>query len=249
MSRDNGEGDSVSGRWEALTTQLTTTLGLGAPPIAITFSSAPPQGVPAFDEPMAASAADGRTGRVPAGCVFWMKAVDRTFTTVAEDHGNCSVGRVTHGFATLEEVASNADVAALLDSRWVTAEVVPQIPAVAERPGAITYGPLAETPTDPDVVLLRITAAQLMALADAVPDLQIGGKPQCHIVALAKERGAVAASTGCALSRERTGMPATEMTAAIPGTRVEEVVERLGATASADHAVATYAAQDSRRFS
>ena len=58
---------------------------------------------------------DGRTGRVPAGCVFWMKAAERTFSTVAEDHGNCSVGSVTHGFKTLDEVAGNSDVAALLD--------------------------------------------------------------------------------------------------------------------------------------
>jgi len=43
--------------------------------------------------------------------VFWMKAADRTFGTVAEDHGNCSVGSVTHGFKTLDEVAGNSDVA------------------------------------------------------------------------------------------------------------------------------------------
>ena len=57
-----------------------------------------------FDEPMPAPLPDGRTGRVPAGCVFWMKAADRTFGTVAEDHGNCSVGSLTHGFKTLDEV-------------------------------------------------------------------------------------------------------------------------------------------------
>ena len=93
---------------------------------------------------------------MPAGCVFWMKAADRTFGTVAEDHGNCSVGSLTHGFKTLEEVAGNSDVAALLESGWVTMDVVPQIPVVHEKPGAVTYGPLAETPVDPDVVFLRL---------------------------------------------------------------------------------------------
>ena len=37
---------------------------------------------------MPAPTADGRTGRVPAGCVFWIRGAERSFTTVAEDHGN-----------------------------------------------------------------------------------------------------------------------------------------------------------------
>ena len=123
---------------------------------------------------------------------------------------------MTHGFKTLEEVAGNSDVAALLDSGWVTMDVVPQIPVVHEKPGAVTYGPLAETPVDPDVVFLRLTGRQLMVLSDAIPRLRIEGKPQCHIVAVAKEEGVPAASVGCALSRVRTGMPPTEMTCAIP---------------------------------
>ena len=158
-----------------------------------------------------------------------MKAADRTFGTVAEDHGNCSVGSVTHGFKTLEEVGNNSDVAALLDSGWVTMDVVPQIPVVHEKPGAVTYGPLAETPVDPDVVFVRVTGRQMMVLSDAIPDLRIEGKPQCHIVALAKEEGVPAASVGCALSRVRTGMSPTEMTCAIPASKLAEVVESVQA--------------------
>ena len=56
-----------------------------------------------------------------------------------------------------------------------------------------------------------------MLMAESVPGLRIGGKPQCHIVALAKEQGEVAASLGCTLSRTRTGQPDDEMTCAIPG--------------------------------
>jgi hypothetical protein len=88
-------------------------------------------------------AEDGRTGRVPAGCVFWMKGAEHTFTTAPEDHGNCSVGSMTHGLATIDEVAGRTDIAALLDSGWITEEVIPSIPVVRDRPGAITYGPLA----------------------------------------------------------------------------------------------------------
>ena len=44
-----------------------------------------------------------------------------------------------------------------------------------------------------------------MTLRDTFPEMPIEGKPQCHIVAMAKEQGQVAASVGCALSRTRTG--------------------------------------------
>jgi uncharacterized protein (DUF169 family) len=234
--------------WSELARGLHDTLNLTAPPIAITFSDDAPPGVDPFDSPMPSPTDDGRTGRVPAGCVFWIHAAERTFATVAEDHGNCSVGSVTHGFKTLDEVAGNADVAALVDAGWVTMDVFPQVPAVRDRPGTVTYGPLADTSVDPDVVLLRINGKQLMVLSDALPGLRIEGKPQCHIVAVAKQDGEVAASVGCALSRVRTGMPATEMTCAIPGPRLPEVLAALSSTARADTTVARYAAQDATRF-
>ncbi len=234
--------------WSALAARASAALSPTAPPIAITFSATPPAGVPTFDEPFVEPTPDGRTGRVAAGCVFWMKSVDRTFTTVAADHGNCSVGSLTHGLISLEEAAGRGDVAALLESGWVTMDMVPGIPVVTEEPGAITYGPLAETPIDPDVVLLRLNPKSLMVLSDALPGLRIEGKPQCHIVAAAKEQGEVVASVGCQLSRVRTGMPNTDTTCAIPAARLAEVVEKVEETAKADAIVARYAGEDAARF-
>ncbi len=234
--------------WRAHAQALASTLGSDVPAIAITFSDTVPEGVPAFDAPMPPPTADGRTGRVSAGCVFWMKSTSRTFTTVPEDHGNCSVGQVTHGMKTLAEVSDKADVAALLECGWVTMDVVPLIPTVKTKPAAVTYGPLRDTTLEPDVVLLRLTGRQLMVLSDALPGLRVEGKPQCHIVAVAKEQGEVAASVGCQLSRVRTGMTNAEMTVAIPGSKVAATVEALRATAAADDAVARYAAEDARRF-
>ncbi|CAN5537653.1 DUF169 domain-containing protein [soil metagenome] len=234
--------------YERAAGDLTSILHLTEPPIGITFSDEAPPGVPAFDDPMPEPTPDGRTGRVPAGCVFWMKAIDRTFVTAPEDHGNCSVGSLTHGLVGLEEAAGRADVHALVASGWVTEDVLSEIPTVSTRPGFITYGPLSEAAAEPDVVLLRVSPKQLMMISDALPDLHGGGKPQCHIVALAKEHGQVAASVGCMLSRTRTGMSPDEMTCALPAARLQEVLQKLGAAAKADAAVAAYAAEDSRRF-
>lgn len=231
-----------------LAEDLTRSLALANPPLAITFSKEAPAGVEPFAEPMPSPTEDGRTGRVAAGCVFWMKAAGQTFSTVAEDHGNCSVGSLTHGFKTLEEAGTKADVGTLVEAGWVTPEMFPDIPVVAEKPGVVTYGPLRETPVDPDVVFLRVNAKQAMALSDAFPDMQFEGKPQCHIIPIAKEQNKVALSVGCMLSRVRTGMPNTEMTCAIPGARLEEVVQRIKTTNAIDDSVADYAGQDARRF-
>ena len=237
MSKDN---------WSVLASALSSKLKLQATPIAITFSN-DFQGVPPFEGPTPAPMPDGRTGKVPAGCVFWMKATDRTFSTVAEDHGNCSVGSLTHGLKTMDEVAGNSDVAALLDSGWVTMDVVSQIPVVKTKYGYITYGPLVES-SDPDVVVVRLNATQLMVLHDAIPGLRFEGKPQCHIVAIAKEQGEIAASVGCMLSRVRTGMSPSEVTCAIPASKLGDVIEALDSTCVADGKVATYAAEDGKRF-
>lgn len=227
---------------------LVDALGLQNPPLAITFSQEPLPGIEPFGDAMPEPTADGRTGRVPAGCVFWMKASVRSFSTVAEDHANCSVGSVTHGFRTLDEVGDKADVGTLVGAGWVAPEMFPEIPVVKERYRHVTYGPLRDAAQVPDVVFLRINAKQAMTISDAFPGLHMEGKPQCHIIAIAKEAQEPAISVGCMLSRVRTGMSNTEMTCAIPGSRLAEAVQQIKTTAAIDGTVANYASEDTRRF-
>lgn len=234
--------------WQDLAARLAAAVQLSSPPIAIRFVSEPPTGVEPFSAPMPEPNEAGRTGRVPAGCVFWMRAQDASFSTMAEDHANCSVGSLTHGWISPEQAAANDDVQAVLAAGWVDEGAFASLPVVSERPAAIVYGPLSQASTCPDVVLLRANGFGLMTISDAVPDLRIEGKPQCHIVAIAKESEQVAASVGCALSRARTGMPPEEMTCAIPGSRLEKVIERLERAAEVDRRMARYARSDARRF-
>ena len=232
----------------ALDRELRALLGLAIPPIAIAFVTAPPPDLPPPEGAHPAPTSDGRTGAVPAGCVFWMRAVEHSFATNADDHGNCSIGSYTHGFKTFAEAANGADVAALLEARWVTPQTAADIPTAAEKPGAILYGPLAGGAFAPDVVLLRLNGKQLMLVNDAWPELRFEGKPQCHIIPLAKESGVVAVSSGCMLSRVRTGMSNNEVTCALPAARLADFIARLTAAQLADLKVATYAAGDARRF-
>ena len=181
--------------------------------------------------------------------MFWIRAEKDSFATQPEDHGNCSVGSLTHGLLPLAEAATRGDVGALVESGWVTPEAFPTIPTVQQPPGSIVYGPLAEAPVPPDVVFLRLTAKQAMVLSDALPGLRFEGKPQCHIIPIAKEQGEVAASVGCMLSRVRTGLGNGELTCAVPASKLGEVIEKLRGTCAADGRVAAYAADDARRFS
>jgi uncharacterized protein (DUF169 family) len=234
--------------WGNLANELTRALGLQHAPIAITFTNDAPAAAPLLEDDMPTPSGDGRTGKAPAGCVFWIKAEVKNFTTVPTDHYNCSVGSVTHGLKKLEEVLGNEDVQGILEAEWVTPEEAMQLPVVKERHNYVVYGPLADTPIDPDVVLLRVNAFQGMVLLDAFSDMAVVGKPQCHIIPLAKEQNKIAMSTGCMLSRIRTGMSPNEMTCAIPANRLAEVVDRLEARRKANAAVGAYANKDLARF-
>jgi uncharacterized protein (DUF169 family) len=232
-------------RWHL---DLQELLGLAVPPVAIAFISHVPAGIERIQRTTPPRTADGRTGAVAASCVFWIEGTQGVFATEAEDHGNCSVGSLTHGFKTMEEIAQNADVAALCETGWVTPEAVAKVAVVREKPTSIVYGPLRDMPVEPSVILLRLNGKQQMLLHDAWRGLRFEGKPQCHIIPIAKESGELAVSVGCMLSRVRTGMSNNEVTCAIPTSRMSLLIERLRAARAADNAVAAYAAEDSKRF-
>jgi uncharacterized protein (DUF169 family) len=235
-------------RLETLHRDLQDLLGLAVPPVAMAFISHVPAGIGRIERTMPPATADGRTGAVAASCVFWVEGTQGVFATEAQDHGNCSVGSLTHGFKTMQEIAGNADVAALCETGWVTPEAVAKIAVVRERPKSVVYGPLRDMPVEPSVILLRLNGKQQMLLHDAWPGLRFEGKPQCHIIPIAKESGEIAVSVGCMLSRVRMGMSNNEVTCAIPASRVSPLIERLRTARAADNAVAAYAAEDGKRF-
>lgn len=232
----------------AMSDALTEMLGLSHAPVAITFhDGTPTPGIPMFDAPMTEPTEDGRSGRVAAPCVFWAEGHDRTFDTLAADHGNCSVGQFTHGFLEAADILDRTDVGTLLEVGWVTMEAFAGVATLDRRPGGVRYGPLAESGGVPDVVLLRVTPRQMMEINDAV-EVEWSGKPQCQILPRAANDGVFAASMGCALSRARTGMSDDELTVAVPGSRVEELVDSLKGVCRADLAVVGYAEADLARF-
>jgi uncharacterized protein (DUF169 family) len=234
-------------RLETWHLDLQDLLGLAVPPIAIAFLSHDLAAVSRIGRPCRRQRrTDGREPlrRVASSGSRARKECSRRRRRTTA----CSVGSLTHGFKTFQDIAHNSDVAALCESKWVTPEAVAKIAVVREKPKSIVYGPLRDVPVEPSVILLRLNGKQQMLLHDAWPNLRLEGKPLCHIIPIAKESGEIALSVGCMLSRVRTGMSNNEVTCAIPASRVSLLIERLRAARAADTAVAAYAAEDSRRF-
>ena len=158
--------------------QLIASLELSLPPIAIAFRDAVPDGVPEFD------------GSVPAGCVFWQEAAKRTFATSAKHHALCSIGIHTLNLSQApasqpEELRTTLEAMTGLD--YVREEEVAAIPVVRRAVKHALYGPLADFPADPEVVLLFADARQGLVLSEAVGRVDGGvppamGRPACAVV-------------------------------------------------------------------
>ncbi len=87
----------VDENWAQLAEELQSLLNLEAPPLAITFSMEVPVGVSRYAGRGPKPAQDGRTGKVPAGCVSWRKAVSvgcmlsRVRTGMPSDEVTCAI--------------------------------------------------------------------------------------------------------------------------------------------------------------
>jgi uncharacterized protein (DUF169 family) len=217
---------------------LAELLDLPHSPVAVTFIKP--------EDPSAVPPATKAVPPHPAGCCFWEPAQREALNTRADDHAHCSVGSYTHGLIPLTDAASARDTAALVGSGWVTEADLGAAPRLPFAPESIRYEPATDA-DGADVVLLRLSATALMTLQGAWPALALVTKPQCQIVPLA-HGGASAVSPGCAVSRIRTGLPAGELTCALPARELPAIVERLERAVAADRAVSEFAAEDRSRF-
>lgn len=129
-------------------TLLEDLLRLTSAPVAISFTDAPPPGVPHV----------GATE--PAGCGYWRRAAEgEVFYTVADDHKRCPVGAHTHHvtLSPAEEQELMALVGTMVELSYLKMEEVPMIPRRRTPLRVATYAPLADSAAPPDVVLVRET--------------------------------------------------------------------------------------------
>ena len=217
--------------------RLTDALELSLPPIAIAFPDVVPEGVPEFG------------GTVPAGCVFWEEAAERSFATSARHHALCSIGVHTHNLT--DAPASQpgelgAALEAMIGLDYVREEEVAAIPVLAREARHAVYGPLREFPLDPEVVLVFADARQSLVLSEAVPRVDGGiapamGRPACAAVPHAANGGAAAMSLGCCGARAYLGALSDDVALwALPGSRLAEYCDQIDAFASANRTLAMF---------
>jgi uncharacterized protein (DUF169 family) len=209
---------------------LTKSLKLSQPPIAVCLTN----DVPAVVEKW--------SGHAPAGCQFWQEAATRVFATSAADHGLCSIGQYTHNLEMSSASATDLkDTLKVLGGlTYVREQDLAMIPVLASKPKYVIYGPLAEVPLEPDVVLLFVQASQSLILSEASQQLENGlppamGRPACAVIPQARNTGRSALSLGCCGARAYLDVLTDDVALyAIPGVRIDEFAERVEALANAN---------------
>jgi uncharacterized protein (DUF169 family) len=214
---------------------LTTTLRLERRPVAVSFCDTAPSGVRKF------------TGTQPSGCSFWrLAAAGDVFYTEPSDHYNCPVGSYTHNIALpADREQELPQVLSLMsDIGYIRMEEVGGIPRLPQTPGAILYAPLAQTPIDPDVVLVagrpgRMMLFQEAATRAATTVAPMLGRPTCMAIPAAMS-GGLASSLGCVGNRIYTGVSDDEFYAVVAAASLPSIVEQLSTIVSANAALTEY---------
>lgn len=223
-------------KYSEIAQSLTQSLGLTQPPVGICLTGQLPEGV----EPW--------SGHAPAGCRFWQEAGTRVFATSAADHGLCSIGLYTHNLNM--SPAANADLGDALkvfaDLTYVREQDIAAIPVLASKPEYVIYGPLAQIPIDPDVVLLFVQASQTLILSEASQQIEAGlppamGRPACAVVPQARNTGRSALSLGCCGARAYLDVLTDDVALyAVPGPSIAAFADRVAALSSANNVLTQF---------
>ena len=217
--------------------RMTELLGLRVAPVAVTFASAAPAGVPRV----------AKAG--PAGCAYWKQAAEgAAFYTEASDHFNCPVGSYTHGVGLPPERAKELEgvVGTMVGLQYIRMEEVGALPRRTEPFKVAVYAPLAEAPVPPDVVLVRGRARQIMLVAEAARaaglagDAAAMGRPACAMIPAVLARPGGVTSLGCIGNRVYAGLGDDELYFTIPGARIGDLVERLETVLHANRELEQY---------
>jgi len=199
-------------------------LALNVPPVAIAFRPTALPGVPHV----------GAVG--PAGCSYWKLAAEgKVFYTEAADHYNCPMGAYTHGVDLTAEKATQLEglVKTMVGLEYLKMEEVLDIPRRTAPFGVAMYGPFPGAPFDPDVVLVRGRAKQVMLVVEAArmagigPDVAVRPRPTCAMLPETMQQDRATISFGCIGNRVYTGLGDDELYVAIPGDKVSEVMSKL----------------------
>jgi len=218
-------------------TSLAALLNLTSSPVAITFVSAPPAGIPHV------------SGLEPAGCGYWRRAAaGELFYTVADDHKGCPVGAHTHAVPLTQKDLEglNELVATMVGLGYLEMEEAEGLPSRRLPFEVAVYSPLDRAPLPPDLVLVRGNARQLMLLSEAAAAAGVAPagparlRPTCSLVPDVLNNACTSMSFGCVGNRVYTGAGDGEAYFGIPGRNLSEVESKLAVVLRANEELERY---------
>lgn len=209
---------------------LSELLHLTHPPVGMAFLADPPAGVAVREEV------------APSACAFWRLAEQAPFFAPAHTHLGCAVGAMVLGLPLDEDAQARlgTTVAAMTGSGYLDGAEPAAIPTRSAPAQGVLYGPLADFPGTPDLVLSWISPRAGMLLAEAAEaaswtgsrGLTLTGRPGCAALPLAEQSRSVAASLGCAGLRRFTGIDDGLMLAVLPGAHLDDYLTALAGAAA-----------------
>jgi uncharacterized protein (DUF169 family) len=222
--------------YAALSALLSTCLDLRQPAISISFTDTIPSTISSYKN------------RVAAGCRFWQNAATATFATSASDHSLCAIGCYTHNLPMSS--ASQTDLGDALhvlgQMGYVTEKDLGAIPVLQSPSQHIVYGPLAEAPLPPDVVMLFVNANQTLILSEATQQVEeqnppAMGRPACAVVPQVLNTGRAALSLGCCGARAYLDILTDDVALfAIPGAKLEAYAQRIEVLSKANSVLSKF---------
>ena len=210
---------------------LQQTLALKWPPISIAFTKERPSDIERIDE------------RAPSGCTYWKLAAEgKVFYTEAADYYGCPICAYTHAVELPPE--QNKELESMIETMvgvsYLKMEEVTTIPKREEPFRFAIYAPLANSPVEPDVVILRGNAKQMMLLAEAAnasgisASTGIMGRPTCAMIPAVMKTQQSAMSLGCVGNRVYNDLDSSEMYCAFSGVILRLALVKLSAVARAN---------------
>lgn len=219
----------------SLAAKLVDDLRLDLPPVALTYVSEAPEGIPEF------------SGERPSSCSFWRLGERQLVYVPAAKHFHCALGAYTMGFQLTDEVAQslNETIETMSGCGYLGADEPPGIPTIKSAPCGIVYGPLGDFPLAPDLVLMWLKPSQAMLFDEAAGQVRwsneghmpVHGRPSCAALPIALAGGRPSLSLGCIGMRTYTEIGDERMLVVVPGSDLAGFVGRLTAAVAANAAV------------
>lgn len=220
-----------------LGSRLQELLGLTTSPVAIAFRDEVPAGV----QHVGAAA--------PAGCAYWKLAADgRIFYTTADDHLNCPIGAYTHGvpLSPAKGAELNETLGFMAGLDYIRMEEVPGIPTLSAPFQFGLYAPLNVSPFEPDLVIVRGNARQIMVLSETAsasniaPTAAAMGRPACAMIPATLNANESVTSLGCIGNRVYTSLGDDELYFTIRAADLPVIVSKLERLVTANRELENY---------